>query len=125
MKFHISYIKLLESDELKLRATNALQFMNKCKCCPRICGINRNNNEYGFCNSGYLPIVSSFTSHHGESPVYRNKRSGKYFFRNCNLKCIYCQNFEKSQNYKNEIQHEVSHERLAEINARTANARMP
>lgn len=116
MKFTVSYLKLLESDELKLRATNALQFMNKCKCCPRNCGINRNNNELGFCNSSYLPIVSSFTSHHGEEPgLSGTKGAGNIFFGNCNLKCIYCQNFEISQNYKNEIEHEVSHERLAEI----------
>jgi putative pyruvate formate lyase activating enzyme len=116
VKFTVSYLKLLESDELKLRATNALQFMNKCKCCPRNCGINRNNNEYGFCNSGNLPIVSSFTQHHGEEPVLSgSKGAGNIFFGNCNLKCIYCQNFEISQNYKNEIAHEVSHERLAEI----------
>ncbi|MEO8232809.1 MAG: radical SAM protein, partial [Ignavibacteriota bacterium] len=66
--------------------------------------------------SGHLPIVSSYTQHFGEEPVLSGTNgAGNIFFGNCNLKCIYCQNFEISQNPKSEKQNEVSHERLAEI----------
>ncbi|MEG8947719.1 radical SAM protein [Rosettibacter firmus] len=66
--------------------------------------------------SGYLPIVSSFTPHYGEEPGLSGTRgAGNIFFGNCNLRCIFCQNYEISQNWRNEIKHEVSHERLAEI----------
>jgi putative pyruvate formate lyase activating enzyme len=72
--------------------------------------------NYGICSSGHLPIISSYTPHFGEEPVLSGTNgAGNIFFGNCNLKCIYCQNFEISQNPKIERQKEVSHNRLAEI----------
>ena len=116
MKFIPSYIKLLKSGELEQRAEEALNILKSCKSCPRNCEVNRFENEYGFCMSGYLPIVSSYTPHFGEEPVLSGTRgAGNIFFGNCNLRCIYCQNFEISQNWKNERKHEVTHEHLAEI----------
>lgn len=116
MKFIPSYIKLYESGELKERSEKALEILKSCTSCPRDCKVNRYNNEYGFCMSGYLPIVSSYTPHFGEEPVLSGTRgAGNIFFGNCNLRCIYCQNFEISQNWRTERKHEVSHERLAEI----------
>jgi len=116
MKFIPSYIKLLKSGELEQRAEEALNILKSCKSCPRNCEVNRFENEYGFCMSGYLPIVSSYTPHFGEEPVLSGTRgAGNIFFGNCNLRCIYCQNFEISQNWKNERKHEVTHEYLAEI----------
>lgn len=116
MKFIPSYIKLLKNGKLEQRAEEALNILKSCKSCPRNCEVNRFENEYGFCMSGYLPIVSSYTPHFGEEPVLSGTRgAGNIFFGNCNLRCIYCQNFEISQNWKNERKHEVTHERLAEI----------
>ncbi len=116
MKFNPSYIRLLEEGELQKRAEEAYNSLGSCVSCPRDCKVNRIDNELGICTSGHLPIVSSYTPHFGEEPVLSGtKGAGNIFFGNCNLKCIYCQNFEISQNPNIEKQKEVTHERLAEI----------
>ena len=116
MNFIPSYKKLLKSGELHNRAEEAYNNLQSCTSCPRDCKVDRINGEYGICTSGDLPIVSSYTPHFGEEPVLSGtKGAGNIFFGNCNLKCIYCQNFEISQNPKSEKQNEVTHERLAEI----------
>ena len=93
-----------------------MQILYPAHSCPRDCEVNRINGEYGICTSGHLPIVSSYTPHFGEEPVLSGtKGAGNIFFGNCNLKCIYCQNFEISQNPKIEKHKEVTHDRLAEI----------
>lgn len=116
MNFIPSYIKLLHSGELYKRAEKAYENLSSCTSCPRDCDVDRINGEYGICTSGHLPIVSSYTPHFGEEPVLSGtKGAGNIFFGNCNLKCIYCQNFEISQNSKLEKYHEVTHDRLAEI----------
>ncbi len=116
MNFIPSYIELLHSGELYKRAEKAYASLASCTSCPRDCNVDRINDEYGICTSGHLPIVSSYTPHFGEEPVLSGTNgAGNIFFGNCNLKCIYCQNFEISQNPKIEKQKEVSHNRLAEI----------
>ncbi|MGE5351981.1 MAG: radical SAM protein [Acidobacteriota bacterium] len=116
MNFTPSYIKLHESGELKKRAMLADASLSSCTSCPRNCLSDRMNDELGVCLSGYLPIVSSYTPHFGEEPVLSGSRgAGNIFFGNCNLRCVFCQNFEISQNWKNERRHEVSFERLASI----------
>jgi putative pyruvate formate lyase activating enzyme len=116
MNFIPSYIELLHSGELYERAEKAYASLASCTSCPRDCNVDRINDEYGICTSGHLPIVSSYTPHFGEEPVLSGTNgAGNIFFGNCNLKCIYCQNFEISQNPKIEKQKEVSHNRLAEI----------
>jgi putative pyruvate formate lyase activating enzyme len=116
MIFIPSYIKLLESGELKKRAGIAEERLSICSACPRDCKTNRKTERNGYCVSGYYPIVSSYTSHFGEEPGISGTRgAGNIFFGNCNLRCIYCQNHEISQNWKEEISNEVSFERLAEI----------
>lgn len=116
MSFNPSYIKLYNSGELKERAEQVYKTLEACNSCPNACKTNRLKEEYGICASGYLPVVSSYTAHHGEEPVLSgNRGAGNIFFGNCNLKCIYCQNYEISQNWKVENHHEVSYERLADI----------
>jgi len=116
MNFIPSYIELLNNGELYKRAEKAYANLTSCTSCPRDCKVNRIDNELGICTSGHLPIVSSYTPHFGEEPVLSgNKGAGNIFFGNCNLKCIYCQNFEISQNVKDEKNNEVTHQRLAEI----------
>jgi putative pyruvate formate lyase activating enzyme len=74
------------------------------------------NGEYGICQSLELPIVSSYTPHHGEEPVLSGTNgAGNIFFGNCNLRCVFCQNHEISQNWKVEKDNEVSYERIADI----------
>jgi putative pyruvate formate lyase activating enzyme len=116
MNFTTSYIKLLKKGELYRRSEEAYKNLASCTSCPRNCNVNRVNGEFGICASGHLPVVSSYTPHFGEEPVLSGTRgAGNIFLGNCNLKCIYCQNFEISQNPKAEKNNEVSHERLAEI----------
>jgi len=111
-----AYIKLLESGELKRRAETAERLLHSCDCCPHDCKTDRTKNEYGICASGHLPIVSSYTPHFGEEPMLSGSRgAGNIFFGNCNLKCVFCQNHEISQNWKSEIQNEVSVQRLSNI----------
>lgn len=116
MSFTPSYIKLLESGEFESRVRRAKTFLADCSVCPRNCGVDRLNGELGFCHSSVIPIVSSYTAHSGEEPVLSGtKGAGNIFFGNCNLNCVYCQNFEISQNRSVENQKTVSVERLAEI----------
>lgn len=111
-----SYIKLLHSGELKRRAEKSYNILSSCNCCPHNCKVDRINGELGICVSGGLPIVSSYTPHFGEEPVLTGTNgAGNIFFGNCNLKCIYCQNYEISQSYKTEINHQISFERLADM----------
>lgn len=116
MEFIPSYIKLLNNDKLKERAEKAYANLTSCTSCPRDCKVNRIENELGICTSGSLPIVSAYTPHFGEEPVLSGTNgAGNIFFGNCNLKCIYCQNFEISQNPKYEKRNEVTHQKLADI----------
>ncbi|MFH1194412.1 MAG: radical SAM protein [bacterium] len=111
-----SYINLFISEELKQRADEAFNILKKCYSCPSHCEVDRTRGIYGFCNSGHLPIVSSYTAHFGEEPVLAGTRgSGNIFFGNCNLRCIFCQNFEISQNPAEERKKEVTYEQLANI----------
>lgn len=74
------------------------------------------NDEIAACYSGKLPIVSSFTAHFGEEPCLSGTHgAGNIFFGNCNLRCVYCQNFQISQTWKTQKKNEISHERLAEM----------
>ena len=115
MKFVPSYIRLLNG-ELEKRAEIAFDVLKSCKSCPRDCEVDRTNGEYGICQSLELPIVSSYTAHYGEEPVLSGSRgAGNIFFGNCNLRCMFCQNYEISQNWKIERQHEVSFDHLADI----------
>jgi hypothetical protein len=68
------------------------------------------------CASGERPIVSAHTAHFGEEPCLSGtKGAGNIFFGNCNLRCVYCQNFQISQDYAVQKFNEVSVERLAEM----------
>ncbi|HEX3230938.1 MAG TPA: radical SAM protein, partial [Pyrinomonadaceae bacterium] len=66
------------------------------------------------CASGLHPVVSSYTPHFGEEPALSGTLgAGNVFFGNCNLRCVYCQNYQISQAHKEQIKNEVTHERLA------------
>jgi putative pyruvate formate lyase activating enzyme len=85
--------------ELEHRIEQAYQLLERCRVCPRECGVNRLKNEKtGFCRSGLNPVISSASAHHGEEPpLSGTKGSGTVFLANCNMKCVYCQNYPISQ----------------------------
>ena len=111
-----SYIELLESGELELRVERLMEMLRVCRICPRDCDVNRLNDEVAACYSGLLPIVSTYTAHFGEEPALVGSRgAGNVFLGLCNLRCVYCQNYQISQTFKEQRKNEVSFERLAEI----------
>ena len=96
--FTPQYIQLYMSGELAKRVNLLKARLHRCDICPRECKVNRFASNSGFCRSGYLASVSSYCDHHGEEPVLSGRRgSGTIFFQNCNLKCVYCQNYQISQ----------------------------
>ena len=88
---------------MKLEKISAIldKILSKCVICPHKCRINRKKEEKGFCNAGYKPVISSAMSHHGEEPpISGSSGSGTIFFTYCNMKCVYCQNYQISQEYE-------------------------
>jgi putative pyruvate formate lyase activating enzyme len=116
MKTDASYLSLLRTGELHRRVAALEALLERCTVCPRDCFNNRLQDEIAACYSGRLPIVSSYTPHFGEEPPLVGTRgAGNIFFGNCNLRCVYCQNYQISQTHREQIEHEVTHERLAEM----------
>ncbi|MBN1862418.1 MAG: radical SAM protein [Dehalococcoidales bacterium] len=109
------YIALYHSGELERRANRLEGRLAACDICPRECRVNRLEDEAGFCHSGRLPIVSAVCAHHGEEPAISGIRgSGTIFFGNCNLRCVYCQNYQISQDWEKQKSKEISCHALAE-----------
>jgi putative pyruvate formate lyase activating enzyme len=114
--FEPKFIKLLRTGELKKRVERLEKLLESCTVCPKDCGNNRLKDEIAACYSGKLPIVSSFTAHFGEEPALSGTHgAGNIFFGNCNLRCVYCQNYQISQTWKQQKRNETTHERLAEM----------
>ncbi|MEP6900979.1 MAG: radical SAM protein [Actinomycetota bacterium] len=110
------FLELYRTGELEKRVLQLEKLLESCRVCPKDCGNNRLNDEIAACYSGRLPIVSSYTAHFGEEPVLSGTRgAGNIFFGNCNLRCVYCQNYQISQTFKKQKKNEISHERLAEM----------
>lgn len=103
-----SYIRLLDSGELEARVDAAREILSPCRVCPRECGVDRFNGEIGYCRSGLLPVVSSYSPHFGEEPPLVGRHgSGTIFMTGCNMRCVFCQNYQISQErYGREITHE-------------------
>lgn len=108
------YIALYHSGELENRVRRLESRLSSCDICPRRCGCNRLEGETGFCRSGNLPIIASYCAHHGEEPVISGYRgSGTIFLGNCNLRCVYCQNYQISQDPDKQAHNQVEVETLA------------
>lgn len=115
-EFQPSYLPLLHSGELRRRVESLEALLECCTVCPLDCGNNRLQGNLARCYSAHLPIVSSYTPHFGEEPPLTGTHgAGNIFFGNCNLRCVYCQNYQISQAHKQQIKNEISHERLAEM----------
>ena len=93
-----TYLELYHNGKLAERVEAANNLLKNCQVCPRHCGINRLAEETGECHTGKLAVVSSYGPHFGEeSPLVGKHGSGTIFFTNCNLKCLFCQNYSISQ----------------------------
>ena len=84
-----------------------------CNLCPRKCGAVRTaHSGNGFCKMGELPVVARVAPHYGEEPcISGTKGSGTVFFSGCTMRCVYCQNYEISNEDGGRT---ITPERLAE-----------
>jgi putative pyruvate formate lyase activating enzyme len=88
----------LPSAELAAKVDAARRELTQCRACPRDCGVNRMEGETGTCNTGRLAFVASAFHHFGEEDCLRGwSGSGTIFFSLCNLRCVFCQNWDISQ----------------------------
>ncbi len=106
----------MAENKLEERVLALEELLRSCTVCPKDCGNDRLKDEIAACYSGRLPIVSSYTAHFGEEPCLSGTNgAGNIFFGNCNLRCVYCQNYQISQTHKEQKKNEITHERLAEM----------
>ena len=95
------YLTLLEANELRGACRQLESMLASCTVCPKLCENDRLKDEIAACYSGRLPIVSSYTADFGEEPCLSGTNgAGNIFFGNCNLRCVYCQNYQISQTWK-------------------------
>ena len=105
------YLALYREGELHKRVKEGLAELENCHVCPRNCGVNRLEGETAVCKSGRYAVVASYNPHLGEEDPLRGWRgSGTIFFSWCNLRCVFCQNFDISHQGQGR---EVTNEELA------------
>lgn len=87
--------------------------LKNCTLCPRNCRVNRSEGKTGLCRAGMNPKVALVSIHHWEEPcISGTKGSGTIFFSHCNLKCVFCQNYEISHE---DFGQEISSDELAQL----------
>ncbi|MDI6906450.1 MAG: radical SAM protein [Thermoanaerobacterales bacterium] len=103
----------LTPDELAARAEEAGSLLSECCLCGHECRIDRLGGEKGVCGAGDLAVISGYGPHFGEESVLVGTGgSGTIFFSRCNLRCVFCQNWEISALGEGDP---VTPEELAEI----------
>jgi putative pyruvate formate lyase activating enzyme len=97
MAFIPSYMNLFEKGELEQRIRLLKEVLQECHLCPRQCRINRLKGEVGYCEAGSELMISSAFPHFGEErPLVGYHGSGTIFLTHCNLRCVFCQNYDIS-----------------------------
>jgi putative pyruvate formate lyase activating enzyme len=92
------YLGLHRTGELRARVERALESLRSCRVCPRNCDVDRLAGRYAFCKTGRHAVVASHFPHFGEEDCLRGwNGSGTIFFSHCNLRCVFCQNYDISQ----------------------------
>ena len=108
-----SYRELYPTGELRRRAEEAKAHLDCCDLCAHECRVDRNRGRRGVCRTGPEIRVASYGPHFGEEEVLVGTGgSGTIFFSGCNLRCVFCQNWEISHLREGV---EISAEDLAEI----------
>jgi putative pyruvate formate lyase activating enzyme len=104
MSYLPGYIELYKTGELKKRIKALNEILKECKLCPRECGVNRLEGETGVCKGGAELMVSSVSPHFAEEPpLVGFHGSGTIFLTHCNLRCVFCQNYDISHLGKGHI----------------------
>jgi len=89
-----AYARLEAEGELARRIEEAYGMFEQCTLCPRRCGVNRLKGEQGFCRASAQLVIYTAQPHFGEElSLVGNHGSGTIFFSNCNLRCVFCQNW--------------------------------
>jgi putative pyruvate formate lyase activating enzyme len=89
-----AYLQLEEEGRFAERIEEAYAILERCRLCPRRCGVDRLRGRTGVCRTADQPVVFSAQPHFGEeSPLVGSFGSGTIFFSNCNLRCVFCQNW--------------------------------
>ena len=89
-----AYGRLEQEGRLAQRVQEAYTIFEECRLCPRQCGANRLNGERGYCRAPSTVMIYSAHPHFGEEISLVGKNgSGTIFFSNCNLRCVFCQNW--------------------------------
>jgi putative pyruvate formate lyase activating enzyme len=84
--------------ELAERARRGVAMLSDCRACPRDCGVDRLAGRWAACKTGRYAVVGSHFPHFGEEDCLRGwNGSGTIFFAHCNLRCVFCQNYDISQ----------------------------
>jgi putative pyruvate formate lyase activating enzyme len=97
MPYTPPYIELSENNRLKERIRFLNEILSECLLCPRHCGVNRTEGELGYCRAGSDLMISSVFPHFGEeAPLVGYRGSGTIFLTHCNLRCLFCQNYDIS-----------------------------
>ena len=95
--FEPSYLGSLKNGSLQQKVHTARSMLAECRVCPRDCRVNRLGGETGFCGIGEHAVLASANPHFGEeAPLVGHGGSGTIFFTSCNLKCLFCQNYDIS-----------------------------
>ncbi len=98
--FRPAYLTLPRA-ELQERVARGIASLEECRACPRDCGVNRLKDKWSACKTGRYAVVSSYFAHFGEEDCLRGwNGSGTIFFSHCNLRCVFCQNWDISQAIK-------------------------
>jgi putative pyruvate formate lyase activating enzyme len=96
--FMPTYLETWESGRLREKIEEALEALRACALCPRNCEVDRLSGRFAVCKSARRARVASYFPHFGEEDVLRGwQGSGTIFFGWCNLRCVFCQNYETSQ----------------------------
>lgn len=96
--FEAAYLKCFESGELQRKVEEAVASLRKCRVCPWNCEVDRLADQKKVCRTGRYARVGSYFPHHGEESCLRGwSGSGTIFFAWCNLRCVFCQHFDLSQ----------------------------
>ena len=97
MPYTPPYIELSENNRLNERIRSLNEILSECRLCPRHCGVNRTEGELGYCKAGSELMISSVFPHFGEeAPLVGYRGSGTIFLTHCNLRCLFCQNYDIS-----------------------------
>ncbi len=114
MENTLRYLEMYESGELSRRVEELQSRLSRCNLCPRQCFVDRLSGKKGSCRSGSRPIIATFCVHKGEEPAISGTNgSGTIFFGNCNMSCVYCQNYQISQSPDGHLSNEIETLELA------------